>query len=94
VKALPEPVEVFELIGAAPTRTRMQAAAAHGLTQFVGRQTELEALRQALEKARAKLTTMGRPSGEANRMRMGPALCLSTLMAAGADRELSVLQGK
>ncbi|MBI3988887.1 MAG: AAA family ATPase, partial [candidate division NC10 bacterium] len=51
VKGLTDPVEVFELIGASPTRTRMQAAAARGLTRFVGRQTELEALRQALEKA-------------------------------------------
>ncbi len=53
VKGLAEPVEVFDLIGASPTRTRMQAAAARGLTRFVGRQAELEALRQALDKARA-----------------------------------------
>ena len=31
----------------------MQAAAARGLTRFVGRQTELEALQQALEQAEA-----------------------------------------
>ncbi|MBI4588926.1 MAG: AAA family ATPase [Candidatus Rokubacteria bacterium] len=52
VKGLAEPVEMFELVGAAPTRTRLQAAAARGLTRFVGRDAELEALRQALEKAR------------------------------------------
>ena len=51
VRGLPEPVEVFELIGAAPVRTRMQAAVARGLTRFVGRQTELEALSQALGRA-------------------------------------------
>src|SRR3990172_4080057 len=37
VKGLADPVEVFELLGAAPTRTRLQAAAARGLTRFVGR---------------------------------------------------------
>ena len=44
-------MEVFELVGAGPTRTRLQAAAARGLTRFVGRQPEIEALRQALERA-------------------------------------------
>ena len=51
VKGLADPVEVFELVGAGSTRTRMQAFAARGLTRFVGRQAELEALRQALERA-------------------------------------------
>jgi class 3 adenylate cyclase/tetratricopeptide (TPR) repeat protein len=50
VKGLAHPVEVCELVGAMPTRTRLQAAAARGLTRFVGRQAELEALRQALER--------------------------------------------
>jgi class 3 adenylate cyclase len=51
VKGLADRVEVFELVGAASTRTRLQAFAARGLTRFVGRQVELEALRQALERA-------------------------------------------
>ena len=51
VKGLADPVEVFELVGAASTRTRLQAFAARGLTRFVGRQVEIEALRQALERA-------------------------------------------
>jgi class 3 adenylate cyclase/tetratricopeptide (TPR) repeat protein len=51
VKGLADPVEVFELVGAASTRTRSQAFAARGLTRFVGRQVEFEALRQALERA-------------------------------------------
>ena len=53
VKGLAEPVEVFELIGAGPARRRFQAAAARGLTPFVGRQAELEALQRALDLARA-----------------------------------------
>src|SRR5262245_12232792 len=53
VRGLPEPVEVFELVGASAVRRRLQAAAARGLTRFVGRQQELEALQQALEQAGA-----------------------------------------
>jgi class 3 adenylate cyclase/tetratricopeptide (TPR) repeat protein len=51
VKGLAEPVEVFELIGASAIRRRLQAAAARGLTRFVGREHEIEALGQALERA-------------------------------------------
>ena len=53
VKGLSAPVEVCELVGAGPARTRLQAFAARGLTPFVGRQAELAALHQALEQAEA-----------------------------------------
>ena len=53
VKGLPDPVDVFELVGASPLRRRLQAAAARGLTRFVGRQHELTALSQALAQAAA-----------------------------------------
>jgi class 3 adenylate cyclase/tetratricopeptide (TPR) repeat protein len=53
VKGLAEPVEVFELVGASAIRQRLQASAARGLTRFVGRQRELDALHQALEQAGA-----------------------------------------
>src|SRR6266446_6980834 len=53
VKGLPDPVDVFELVGASLLRRRLQAAAARGLTHFVGRQHELEALHQALAQAEA-----------------------------------------
>jgi predicted ATPase len=53
IKGLPAPVEVCELVGAGPARTRLQAFAARGLTPFVGRQTEFAALHEALEQAEA-----------------------------------------
>jgi class 3 adenylate cyclase/tetratricopeptide (TPR) repeat protein len=53
VKGLPEPVEVHELIGAGSVRSRLHASAARGLTRFVGRDTELDQLRAALERAGA-----------------------------------------
>jgi tetratricopeptide (TPR) repeat protein len=46
-------VEVFDLVGASALRHRLQAAAARGLTRFVGRDTELAALGQALAQAAA-----------------------------------------
>ena len=53
VKGLGEPVEVFELTGASGVRRRLQAAAARGLTRFVGRDQELVVMQQALEQASA-----------------------------------------
>src|SRR5438034_7843 len=53
VKGLTEPVEVFELVGATVVRQRFQARAAQGLTRFVGRQSELDTLHQALDQAGA-----------------------------------------
>ncbi len=53
VKGLETPVEIYELVGASMVRSRLQAAAARGLTRFVGRAGELDQLRQALERARA-----------------------------------------
>jgi class 3 adenylate cyclase/tetratricopeptide (TPR) repeat protein len=51
VKGLTEPVEVCELTGVSGLRQRLQAAVARGLTRFVGRETELMALAQALAQA-------------------------------------------
>ncbi len=53
VKGLPEPVEVYDLIGAGAVRSRLQAAAARGLTRFVGRDSEVDQLRLARERAQA-----------------------------------------
>ena len=51
VKGLAAPIEIFELASASPVRSRLHAAAARGLTRFVGRDAELELLRQALGRA-------------------------------------------
>jgi class 3 adenylate cyclase/predicted ATPase len=53
VKGLNDPIEVYEITGAGPVRSRLQAAAARGLTRFVGRSAEFETLCQALERAGA-----------------------------------------
>jgi len=53
VKGRSEPVDVHELTGIGPARTRLQAAARRGLTRFVGRDAEIEVLRRSLERAGA-----------------------------------------
>ena len=53
VRGLRDPMEVYEVTGAGMVRSRLQAAAARGLTRFVGRQSELAALQQALAQASA-----------------------------------------
>jgi class 3 adenylate cyclase/tetratricopeptide (TPR) repeat protein len=51
VKGLTAPVEIYELMGAAPRRSRLSATATRGLTRFVGRNVELEQLHEALHRA-------------------------------------------
>jgi predicted ATPase/class 3 adenylate cyclase len=53
VRGLRDPLEVYEVTGAGVVRSRLQAAAARGLSRFVGRQHELETLQQALAQAQA-----------------------------------------
>jgi class 3 adenylate cyclase/tetratricopeptide (TPR) repeat protein len=53
VKGLEAPIEVYEIVGAATVRSRLKAAVSRGLTHFVGRDSELDQLLQALERARA-----------------------------------------
>src|SRR5439155_949875 len=51
LKGVTEQVEVYEVTGLGPLRTRLQRAAARGLTKFVGRQREIDALKHAAEQA-------------------------------------------
>jgi class 3 adenylate cyclase/tetratricopeptide (TPR) repeat protein len=51
VKGVSEPVNVYEVTGLGPLRTRLQRSAGRGLTKFVGREREMEAMRHAAELA-------------------------------------------
>jgi len=53
VKGVEKPFDVFEVVGAGPLRTKLQIAARRGLNRFVGRHSEIEQLRKALEQARS-----------------------------------------
>jgi class 3 adenylate cyclase/tetratricopeptide (TPR) repeat protein len=50
VRGRSKPIEAYEIVGAGPIRSRMQAIAHRGLTPFVGRETELQALSNSLER--------------------------------------------
>jgi len=53
IKGVSHPVNVYEVTGLGPIRTRLQRSANRGYTRFVGRQKEMSALQHAAEKARA-----------------------------------------
>jgi hypothetical protein len=52
VKGVSEPVNVYEVTGLGPLRTRLQQSAGRGLTKFVGRERPMEALRHGAELAK------------------------------------------
>jgi tetratricopeptide (TPR) repeat protein len=53
VKGKEQPQEAYELIKASEVETRIEAAAAKGLTKFVGRKKEMATLKEAFEKAKS-----------------------------------------
>ena len=53
IKGVSQPVEVFEVTGLGPLRTHFQLAARRGLTKFVGREREMEALKHAAAQAKS-----------------------------------------
>jgi tetratricopeptide (TPR) repeat protein len=65
VKGITELINVDEVTGLGPLRTRLQRAAGRGLTRFVGRVRELDTLKDALELAKAGrgqiFATIGEP---------------------------------
>jgi class 3 adenylate cyclase/predicted ATPase len=65
IKGVEEPLNIYEVLGAGPLRTRLQVSARRGLTRFVGRQSEMEQLQRALAQAKEGhgqiVGTMGEP---------------------------------
>jgi class 3 adenylate cyclase/predicted ATPase len=53
IKGVEEPLNIYEVLGAGPLRTRLQVSAHRGLTRFVGRQSEMDQLQRALTQAKA-----------------------------------------
>ena len=65
VKGVSEPVNVYELIGLGPLRTRLQMSTRRGLSRFVGRDREIEEMKRALERAMGGRGQMVAAMGEA-----------------------------
>jgi class 3 adenylate cyclase/tetratricopeptide (TPR) repeat protein len=53
VKGIRHPIDLFQIVGHTSARTRWEVTAARGLTPFVGRQSEVAGLQQALQSAAA-----------------------------------------
>ena len=53
LKGVNSNVNLFEVTGIGPLRTRLEVAASHGLARFVGRQSELERMRSMLDLAKS-----------------------------------------
>src|SRR5271165_5179937 len=53
VKGVSEAVNVYEVLGLGPLRTRLQRSASRGLSRFVGRDAEIAQMKRALEQAKA-----------------------------------------
>jgi predicted ATPase/class 3 adenylate cyclase len=53
VKGLSDPINVYEVTGVGPLRTRLQASARRGFSKLVGRDADMMQLERALELARA-----------------------------------------
>ncbi|HVA80197.1 MAG TPA: adenylate/guanylate cyclase domain-containing protein [Candidatus Binataceae bacterium] len=53
IKGVSEPVNVYEVTGLGPLRTRLQRSAGGGLTKFVGRAREMDAMRAAADRAKS-----------------------------------------
>src|SRR5262249_30524059 len=65
VKGLAAPLEIYALIGASARRSRLHVSAARGLTRFVGRDVEMEQLRQSIDQARQGRGQLVAVAGEA-----------------------------
>src|SRR5229473_7292806 len=65
VKGVSEPVNVYELTGLGPLRTRLQMSTRRGLSRFVGRDREVEEMKRALERTKGARGQVVAAMGEA-----------------------------
>ena len=91
VKGKEKPQEAYELISPSEVETRIEAAAAKGLTRFVGRGKELETLKEAFESAKSGSGQVIGVVGEAG---VGKSRLLLELRGALPEGEYSYLEGR
>jgi hypothetical protein len=96
IKGVSEPVEVYEVTGLGPLRTRLQASARRGLSKFVGREGELAQMKRALELAKSGHGQIVAAVGEAG---VGKSRLVFEFQAVGQSQclvleTLSVSHGK
>jgi len=91
VKGKEKAQEIYELTKASEIATRIEAAAARGLTKFVGRTREAEALKEAFEKAQSGSGQVVGIVGEAGVGKSRLLLELRDMLSAG---ESTYLEGQ
>jgi class 3 adenylate cyclase/tetratricopeptide (TPR) repeat protein len=91
VKGKEEPQEAYELLRPTEVETRIEAAAAKGLTRFVGRRKEIDSLREAFDKAKAGSGQVIGIVGEAG---VGKSRLLLELRGMFPEGEYSYLEGR
>jgi len=91
VKGKERPQEAYELLRPTEVETRIEAAAAKGLTRFVGRKKEIEVLWEAFEKAKSGSGQVIGIVGEAG---VGKSRLLLELRGMLPEGEHSFLEGR
>jgi predicted ATPase/class 3 adenylate cyclase len=91
VKGKAEAQQTYRLIKAAEVETRIEAAAAKGLTKFVGRLREVQTLKEAYAKARSGAGQVAGLVGEAG---MGKSRLLLELRNVLPQGECTYLEGR
>ena len=91
IKGFDAPREVFEIARAGQARSRLQAAAARGLTPFVGRSEQMQLLVRALDEARAARGQVVGVIGEAG---VGKSRLLWEFIHSDHTQGCSVLEGQ
>ena len=83
VKGVSEAVNVHEVTGLGPLRTRLQASARRGLSKFVGREAELAQMKRALELGEERARPNRRGGGRGRGRQIAPVLRVPGDRAAG-----------
>ncbi|MBU1740802.1 MAG: AAA family ATPase, partial [Proteobacteria bacterium] len=91
VKGRVEPVSVFRLIGPTATRTRFDVSAERGLTALVGREREIELLRDGLDRA---LSGRGQAFSIVAEAGLGKSRLLHEFRQTLAGQDVTFLEGK
>jgi class 3 adenylate cyclase/tetratricopeptide (TPR) repeat protein len=91
VKGKEEPQEAYELLATSEVKTRIEAAVVSGLTKFVGRRREMEALQEALEKVRSGSGQVVGIVGEAG---VGKSRIILEMRKGFPREECSYLEGR
>ncbi|PYN75118.1 MAG: hypothetical protein DMD96_29030 [Candidatus Rokuibacteriota bacterium] len=91
IKGLDAPIEVAELIGGAPARSKIRSADAQHLSRFVGRAAELDRLHERLELARVGQGQIVAVSSEAG---IGKTRLIHEFVRSAKTQAWRILEGR